>query len=64
MAANSGKLTQMHSKADNTKLNKGVEKDPKKVLDILRNKDLTMKEKAAQIEALSGIKEGGTDGQE
>lgn len=32
-----------------------MEKDPEKILSILRNKELTNEEKAAQIEALSGI---------
>jgi hypothetical protein len=65
MAANSGKLTQMHTKANNTKLNKGVQNNPEEVLKILRDKTLSTQDKAAKIEALSGIvQEGGTDGKE
>lgn len=48
----------MNSK-DNTKLNKGVSDNVEETLKILRNKDLTMAEKAKAIEKLSGIEQEG-----
>ena len=47
------KITQMNSKENNAKLNKKMQANPDKILEILRNKDLSMAEKAAQIEKIS-----------
>lgn len=47
--------TKLHTKAESNKLQRAMEKDPEKILSILRNKELTNEEKAAQIESLSGI---------
>ena len=49
--------TAMNSKENNTKLNKGVANNAEETLKILRNKEMTMAEKAKAIEKLSGIEQ-------
>lgn len=53
-------MGKMNSRDVQHKVNKGVQKDTEAVLKVLRDKTLTLQEKAAKIEELSGIeKEGG-----